>query len=83
MADTSMSGSTSTRILSGKLPSDQLKRSNAFGFVSHKGLLLISVPPTVGLVEAVYNLARMLASDRSPTLGRAFGASRCSSRGAS
>jgi hypothetical protein len=27
-----------------------LKRGNAFGFVSHKGLLLISVPPTVGLV---------------------------------
>ena len=35
LADTSMSGSTSTRILSGKLPS-QLKRSNAFGLVAHR-----------------------------------------------
>ena len=73
MADTSMSGSTSTRILSGKLPSDQLKRGNAFGLVSHKGLLLFGAPQPPDLWEAVYNLARMLASDRSLTLGRAFG----------
>jgi hypothetical protein len=55
MVDTSMSGSTSTRILSGKLPSDQLKRGDAFGFVSHKGLLLISLPPM--LLAITYNIA--------------------------
>ena len=32
------------------------------------------MPPTVGLVEAVYNLARMLASDRSLHLGGRSGA---------
>jgi hypothetical protein len=39
-ADTPISGSTSTRILSGKL----LKRSNAFGFVSHRELLDFVAP---------------------------------------
>ena len=29
----------------------QLKRGNAFGFVSHEGLLLISVPPFLHLLE--------------------------------
>jgi hypothetical protein len=51
-----------------------LKRGNAFGFVSHKRLLLISVPQPSDLWETVYNLARMLASDRRLTLGWRFDA---------
>ena len=51
----------------------QSKRGNALGLVSHEGLLLFRAPQPPDLWEAVYNLARMLASDRSLTLGRVFG----------